>query len=82
MTKSPLFSLKYRDLIKGLVVSVLTTIITALAAIFKDGNMPTMGEWRSIGIAALGAGAGYLLKNLFTNSQDQILKKEPESPYK
>jgi hypothetical protein len=66
------------DFLKGLVVAVLTTITASLYDIVQTGSLPTLAQLKAIGIIALSAGLSYLLKNLFTNSQDQLFKSEPK----
>jgi len=73
---APLFRLNGKDFLRGLIVSVLTSFVTLLGLALQSGTIPTVVQLQHIGIVALAAGASYLVKNLFTNSSDQILKKE------
>jgi hypothetical protein len=34
-------------------------------------------DWKAISTTALSAALAYIMKNLFTNSNDQLLKKDP-----
>lgn len=80
--KSKILSLKYRDLFKGFVVSMITVLITSLYNIIKEGNFPNLSDWKMIGATALTAGLSYLIKNFCTNSEGEILKREPENKYR
>jgi len=41
------------------------------------GTVPDVELLKSVGSVFVGAGGSYLVKNLFTNSSDEFLKKEP-----
>lgn len=73
---SELFRLNWQDALKGLVVAALTTALSALLKIVEIGTLPTLGDLQSIGVIAITAGLSYLLKNMLTNSNGQILKSE------
>lgn len=75
--KSNFLSLNLKDLIKGFVVAVSMAILTAVYTAIEAGNLAFTWEFfKPVLITGLGAGIAYLLKNLFTNSQDQMLMKE------
>lgn len=63
--------LKKIDLLKGLAVSVLTAALFTIQdisdLIFNDASV--VFEWKKILMACISAGAGYLIKNLLTNSK-------------
>jgi hypothetical protein len=65
------------DFLKGLIVSVLTTATAALYSILQTNALPTIAQLKQIGIVAFFAGISYLIKNMSTNSQDQVFKAEP-----
>jgi hypothetical protein len=67
-----------RDLIKGLIVAVLATVISSLATIIEAGQLPTTEQWKNIGMMAAGAGLTYFLKNFLTNSEDKFLSPDPK----
>jgi hypothetical protein len=74
--KSNLFKLDWKDLGKSIVLFFLTAVISGLYNLSQTGNI---FEWTSIkGILAvsLTATISYLLKNLATNSNDELLKAE------
>tara|TARA_R110000868_G_scaffold154729_1_gene380860 strand:- start:11299 stop:11538 length:240 start_codon:yes stop_codon:yes gene_type:complete len=72
---SSLLTLNSKDWIKGLVVAVLTAIITVVYNTIQTGAL--MLDWKAISIAAISAALAYITKNLLTNSNDQLLTKEP-----
>jgi hypothetical protein len=73
---SEFLKLNGKDFFKGLFVAVLAIIASSLSVILDAGALPTMAEWLSIAKVAGTAAISYLLKNLFTNSSDQLLKGE------
>lgn len=74
------FQLSSIDFLKGFVTAVLMSVITGLYTSLQatPPHLPTGSEWGTIGIVGLGAGVSYLIKNLFTNSKDQMFKGEPK----
>lgn len=72
---SSLFSLNSKDWIKGLVVAVLTAVITVVYNTIQVGELVL--DWKAISVAAISAALAYITKNLLTNSNDQLLTKEP-----
>ncbi|KKR55855.1 MAG: hypothetical protein UT94_C0055G0003 [Candidatus Uhrbacteria bacterium GW2011_GWF2_40_263] len=73
---SNLFSLNWKDVAKGFLVAVLTVVITGLGTSLQSGKLPTLAELGTLGLAGLGAGVAYLLKNFFTNSNNELGKTE------
>jgi Na+-translocating ferredoxin:NAD+ oxidoreductase RnfE subunit len=75
--KSKIFTLDSRDLINGLIVAFLTVLLTGIIEILGNG---TVFDWQSLKpviIAGISAALSYLLKNLMTNSRNQLFTKEP-----
>jgi len=70
---SDFLKLNLSDVIKGCIVSVITAILTALLPLLQSGQIP---EYKTLLFAGLTAGVSYLLKNLFTSSTGDFLKKE------
>jgi len=73
---SEFLKLNGKDLFKGMLVAFLAIITSSLSVILDAGALPTMAEWVNIAKVAGTAAVSYLLKNLFTNSSDQVLKAE------
>jgi ABC-type uncharacterized transport system permease subunit len=76
---SSFLSITSKDVLKGFVVAVLTSIATAVIPVLQTGALPKLEQLHGIAIAGVAAGIAYLFKNFFTNSNDQMLKKEPDA---
>jgi hypothetical protein len=74
---SKFLNLNLSDFAKGLIVAVLTVIVTGIGDIVATGGFPTGPQLKIIGLAALSAGIAYIIKNLLTNSEGKFLAKEP-----
>ena len=72
--KSTFLSLNSKDFIKGLVVAVLSSVVAILYSTVQTGSLAF--DWTTIGTVALTSALGYIMKNLFTNSNDELMKKE------
>ena len=79
MNNSSLFSWHTRDIIKGIIMAVLGSIVTGLYTSVSAGAFPLdWAAWKPILIGGLGMGLTYIIKNFFTNSKDEFLKKEAQ----
>ncbi|MGZ3872043.1 MAG: hypothetical protein ACXVJD_03945 [Mucilaginibacter sp.] len=67
MKTSPLFSLNFKDLAKGLFVAVGGAVIAAIETSIQASAVAF--NWKNIGGVALAAGLSYLGKNFFTPAQ-------------
>ena len=67
-----MFTLKARDFFKGLILAVLTPILTIIVNSTAAGTLEL--NWKQIGVTAVGTMAAYLLKNLFTDDVKQAQK--------
>jgi hypothetical protein len=74
--KSEFLKLGKSDWIRGLYITVGTQISTVLLVTLNSGKIPTLIELKVSTISGVAAGLAYILKNLFTNSNNEILKKE------
>jgi xanthine/uracil/vitamin C permease (AzgA family) len=74
---SDFLKINVRDLVKGSVVAVLAVLTSSLVTILESGALPTVEQLKKIGLIALTAGVSYLIKNFLTNSQDEVMKKDP-----
>lgn len=63
-TTSKQFTLNWSDIVRGLVVAVITPIITILTSSLNAGSLTF--DWKAIGFTALAAAGAYLTKNLLT----------------
>lgn len=79
MKNAPLFSLKWKDIAKGIITAILTVIIAGLGTSLSNGHFPTLNELGTLALTGLAAGLAYLGKNVLTNSDDQFLTKEDQT---
>lgn len=84
ITTSKKFSINWQDVLKGLVIAVVTGIIATCGQVFESWlNSPTFTIDRvSIVLvlkAAIGAGAAYLFKNFFSPSKTIIKNEDPKT---
>lgn len=73
---SNFLNLNNRDFWRGAVVAVLAAIVGYLQTTLESGSLPTADQWWAILKLAGSAALSYLLKNLFTNSNGEMFKKE------
>lgn len=71
---SKLFSLNSSDFLKGLLLAVLTSVITIVYSSLQSGSLTF--DYKLIGTTALSSALAYIMKNLVTNSNGEILKSE------
>jgi len=74
--KSNFLNLNLNDFLKGCVVAVLTAVFATLTTLLQTGTLFDKASLPIIGAAALTAFLGYITKNLFTNSQNQLFVSE------
>lgn len=73
---SNFLKLNLQDLLKGVFVAFITSVLSGVYAIIQSGAIPTMAELKVIALSGCTAGIAYLLKNLMTNSNGNLLKNE------
>lgn len=79
--RSDFFSLNWRDLGKGLVVAVITAVLTYAWTAIEAGGLTSI-DWNAVGTTAIISAIGYLMKNLVTNSDGEVAKTENnDNPY-
>ena len=77
MKRSKFLNLNWLDLGKGLLITVLTAFLGGILEVLQSGSLPaTWVVLQPILELSLAAGVSYLLKNLFTNSTGELLKRE------
>lgn len=64
------------DFMKGLILAIIAAVITYLYTAVQTDSWWNVTTLKKIGVVALTTFLSYLLKNLFTNSKDEILKPE------
>jgi hypothetical protein len=76
--KSKFGSLNFKDYFRGFLMAIGTSMLISLATIFNSGKIPTWNEMVAILLSGLATGIVYLVKNFFTNSNDNFFKSEPK----
>lgn len=76
MKLSKFMTLGVRDFIRSAIVAAGTAGGFVLLPAMQSGSLPTIAQLKMAGVAAVCAGGSYIVKNLFTNSKDQIGKGE------
>jgi len=71
---SPFLNIDLKDLGKGLILAVLTSVLTIVYNTVEAGNLTF--DWKLILTTGITTGLSYLLKNLLTNSQGETFKSE------
>lgn len=71
---STFLNLNSSDFIKGLIMAVLSTVITVVYQTVEAGSLTF--DWKAIGTMALTTALAYIMKNLFTNSTGGLFKRE------
>ena len=67
-------TINWQDLLKGLIVAVGSAVFAVIYTTIQAGSLTF--DWKAIGITALSAALAYLSKNLFTNSTNELGKKD------
>jgi len=75
--KSKFLTLDWKDFSRGLLIAFLTAVLTGVINMLDAGAVFTWVTIKPVLIAGVSAALSYLLKCLATNSQDQLLKREP-----
>jgi len=73
-------TLNWKDIVKGVVVAILTVVVAGVSTSLNAGAFPSLAELQQLGLMGLAAGVAYLFKNVFTNSQGQTFTKETKPP--
>jgi len=71
---STFLTLNSNDFLKGLIMAVLSTVITVVYQTVEAGSL--VFDWKAIGTMALTTALAYIMKNLFTNSAGKLFAKE------
>lgn len=74
--KSKFLTLSTSDLLKGLLVTIITALLTGFYELIQAGGDFNWLDLEPVILATIGAGIAYLLKNLFSNSAGQFAKNE------
>jgi hypothetical protein len=77
--RSKILRLNSGDFIRGLIITVICSLITGIYQIIASGFAFNWETFKPVVIAAMGAGISYLTKNLLTNSNGSFMEWEPET---
>ena len=70
--------LNWQDLVRGIVVAIITAFLTALLPVLQSGSFPTKAQLMVAVSCGVTAAIAYIIKNLLTNSKDQLFVPEPK----
>lgn len=73
---SQFLKLNLKDAVNGFVVAFLTAALSGVVQSLDSGVLPNLVQLKASGLIGLTAGLSYLLKNIFTNSNGELLKTE------
>jgi hypothetical protein len=76
MNLSALFSLNLRDALNGFLIAFLTAFLTAVSSALSSGVFPPLSDLKAFVLIGITAGVSYITKNLFTNNNGELLKKD------
>lgn len=74
--KSPYLSINVADLIKGSAVAAGTVVLSIMGSMIETGQPITNEQLIVSAKAGILAAISYLVKNLFTNSNDELFKSD------
>ena len=74
--KSKLLRLNLNDAIKGIVLAVITVLVTGVYELLSTGVVFDWAHVKPLLLTGLAAALSYIIKNFLTNSNDQLLTKE------
>jgi len=74
--RSAFLKLNLRDFLKGLILAFITAIITGIYELLQTGAALDWVTLKPVLMVSIAAALSYLIKNLFTNTDGQILTAE------
>lgn len=78
--KSKFLCLDAKDMIKAIILTFITALLTGIYQLLQAGTLLTWEALKPVVISSIAAVIGYLLKNVLTNSDDEFLKSEKITP--
>ena len=76
MKKSKLLTLSVADAIKGIIMVIVTAIVTGVYELLSTGLVFDWIHIKPILLTSIAAALSYIIKNFLTNSEDKFLAKE------
>jgi len=75
--KAKLFKINFKDIALGSLMAFLSASLTGLYQLLSAGTLPSsFSEIKPVLIVGTAAFVAYIIKNFFTNSEGNLLKKE------
>jgi hypothetical protein len=78
--KSNFLTLNTRDIVKALILTFITALLTGIYQLLQAGTLLTWDALKPVVISSIAAVVGYLIKNVLTNSNDEFLSTEKPAP--
>ncbi|RPH33439.1 MAG: hypothetical protein EHM93_04855 [Bacteroidales bacterium] len=75
--KSKFLKLGVNDIVKAIILTFITAFLTGVYQLLQTGTLLTWESLKPVLMTSIAAVIGYLLKNVFTNSNDKFLQREP-----
>lgn len=72
MKRSNFLNLNWRDFLKGLLLAVLSAIVTFIYQVVQAGTAFDAEFFKAVGVVAITTLLAYLSKNLFENSEGDL----------
>lgn len=76
MNLSKLFSLNLRDALNGFLIAFLTAFLSAVVTALNTGLFPALSDLKTFAMIGITAGVSYITKNIFTNNNGELMKKD------
>jgi len=76
MKRSSFLTLNWRDLLKGLLLAVVTAVITFFYNMIQTGVPLDVEILKKAGMVAIATVLAYLLKNLFENNEGTLVTSD------
>lgn len=71
MKNSNLFTLNFKDFLKGLIIAILAPVLLVIQQSLDSGQF--IFNWKQIVITSISAGLAYLIKNFISDSKGNVL---------
>jgi len=76
--KSKFLTLDAKDIVKAIILTFITALLSGIYQLLQTGTLLTGESLKPVLMTSIASVIGYLLKNVFTNSNDEFLKSEPK----
>lgn len=76
MKQSKFMRLGISDIGKGVLIAFVSAAAFPIIKNLESGEIPSLEQIKTYAVVGVAAALGYLLKNLFTNSENKLLKTD------